>query len=84
MVGNASLKAFAEFTLTAPQREVNPEALLSSFKAAKVHSSPYAYALDTAGDLSLDLIEADPFNGFDTLTVLSDANWVRVQNICGY
>ena len=84
MVGNASLKAFAEFTLTAPQREASQEALLASFKAAKVHSSPYGYALDTAGDLSLALIEADPFHGTNTPTVLSDANWVRVQNICGY
>ena len=84
MVGNASLKAFAEFTLTAPQREVDQEALLVSFEAAKVQASPYAYALDTAGDLSLALIEADPFSGAGTPTVLSDANWVRVQNICGY
>lgn len=84
MVGNASLKAFAEFTLTAPQREASQEALLANFKAAKVHSSPYGYALDTAGDLSLALIEADPFHGTNTPTVLSDANWVRVQNICGY
>ena len=84
MVGNASLKAFAEFTLTAQQREVEQEALLVSFEAAKVQASPYAYALDTAGDLSLALIEADPFSGAGTPTVLSDANWVRVQNICGY
>ena len=84
MVANDSLKAFAELTLTAPQHPANQKTLLASFKAAKIHSSPYAYALDTTGEQSLALIESDPFIGSGTPAVLSDADWVRVQNICGY
>lgn len=84
MLGEDSLKAFAEFTLMAPQVAVNQHALLARFKAAKVHSSPYTYTLDTNDKKSLALIEDDPFIKSNTPVVLSDADWVKVQNICGY
>ena len=83
-IGDESLRTFAEFVLTAPQPDVHKDDLLARFKGAKVQSSPYAYALDTSGEKSLSLIEADPFGQVETPAVLTDADWVSVQSICGY
>ena len=83
-LGDESLRAFAEFILNAPQPKVQKDDLLVRFKDAKVQSSPYAYALDISGKKVLSLIHADPFGTVDTPAVLTDSDWVSVQNICGY
>ena len=35
------------------------------------------------GETTLPLIEGDPMNGRLTEPLLSDADWLRLQNICG-
>jgi hypothetical protein len=77
-----TLASYAERVLTAPQRPVPPDALLSAFEQAGLRSTPYAYAVDPTGETTLPLIEADPHRGAVT-PVISDADWVRLQGICG-
>ncbi len=61
-----------------------PEAdLLAAFAAARIPSTPYAYALDSTGETVLGLIEADPMAGTDVPPVLVDRDWVLLQEICG-
>ena len=59
------------------------ETLLAGFKAWSVRATPYAYALDITGETTLGLIEADPFAAAPPDPLISDADWLRLQNICG-
>jgi len=80
---DAVLKTYAQTLLTTPARAVEDDVLLAGFKAWKVPSAPYAYARDVSGEQTLGLIEADPFAGASPNPVLSDADWLRLQSICG-
>ena len=40
-------------------------------------------ALDITGESTLELIEADPMAGQSPAPVIRDADWVRLQGICG-
>ena len=82
-VAPAALDVYAEHLMT--QSPVPPElrVLLARFAAAALRSTPYAYALDITGETTLELIEGDPMNGRLTEPLLSDADWLRLQNICG-
>jgi len=76
------LKSYASSLLTAPQPHLSDKIMLAGFKAWKVRSTPYAYAVDVSGETTLPLIEADPFVGASPEPVLSDADWLRLQGIC--
>lgn len=82
-VAPAALDAYAEHLMTAPEITPDRPLLIARFEAAELRSSPYAYARDITGETTLDLIEGDPMNGKLTEPLLSDANWLRLQNICG-
>lgn len=78
-----SVTGYAETLLRNSPRPVEDEALLEQFKAAGVPSSPYAYALDPSGEVTLPLIEADPFAGAPPAKpVMPDGDWVALQEIC--
>lgn len=77
------LQSYAEYLLTGPRLAVTDEALLKGFYVQKVRSTPYAYARDMSGEATLALIEADPYAHSPPQPVLSDANWLRLQGICG-
>jgi len=77
------LDDYAETLLTTPPAALPDEVLLAFFDAAEVASSPYAYALDVSGESVLGLIEADPMRGRAQISPLPDADWVRLQGICG-
>ena len=61
---------------------VSDEPLLDRFRNAGVPSSPYAYALDPTGESVLGLIEADPWPKGPPSPVLSDEDWLHLQDIC--
>lgn len=66
-------------------REAPPVAdapLLARFAEAGISSQPYAYARDVSGESVLGLIEADPLRGAHSPALLSDADWVSLQDIC--
>ncbi|MEM6375917.1 MAG: hypothetical protein AAF686_06715 [Pseudomonadota bacterium] len=77
------LDRYAETVLTAPRPALDDETLLYGFRDARLRTTPYAYALDITGETTLSLIEADPYAGRDLSSPLSDADWVRLQGICG-
>lgn len=77
------LQDYARHLLTAPRLPLPDDRLLEGFKTWAVRASPYAYAVDISGETTLGLIEADPFGPGGSEPVLSDADWVRLQGICG-
>ncbi|QJF52189.1 hypothetical protein [Roseobacter ponti] len=77
------LDRYAEELLTRERAMPDPDALLAAFSAVTVRSAPYALARDITGEDVLPLLEADPMAGRDPVALLSDADWLRLQNICG-
>lgn len=82
-LGRETMDHFAEQLLAAPRPTPSDEQILALFATAALPSSPYAYALDITGETVLGLIEADPMAGREIEPVLSDRDWVQLQNICG-
>jgi len=82
-VSSEALDAYAENLLMRPAAKPSIEAQLARFAKAELRSSPYAYARDITGETTLPLIEGDPMSGKLTAPLLSDADWLRLQNICG-
>ena len=78
------LRAHAERLMTEPPEPVATEAMLAGFAHWQVRARPYAYAVDITGESTVELIEADPFAGTaPPPPLLSDADWLRLQEICG-
>lgn len=82
-ISSAALDDYAQHLLTTPPPTPDRAAHLARFGHAKLRSTPYAYAVDITGETTLPLIEGDPMNGKLTAPLISDANWLRVQAICG-
>ncbi len=82
-VSDAALETYAEYLMSQEDRVAADDALLARFADENLHSTPYAQARDGSGETVLALIEADPMNGKDTAPLISDADWLRLQNICG-
>ena len=78
-----ALNAYAETLLTRETVKRQIEGQLARFAKAELRSTPYAYARDITGETTLPMIEGDPMNGKLTAPLLSDADWLRLQNICG-
>ena len=82
-VSDAALDRYAEHLMARPPTVPETLAHLAQFKVAALRSTPYAYAIDITGETVLSLIEGDPMNGQLTEPLMSDADWLRLQNICG-
>jgi hypothetical protein len=80
---DATLTAYTETLLTETPPAIDDQTLLAGFKAWSVRATPYAYARDISGEATLGLIEADPFATSVPEPLMSDADWLRLQNICG-
>ena len=78
-----TLRSYAQHLLTTPPETLEDDTLLRGFAAWSVRARPYAYALDITGETTLGLIEADPFATEIPPPILSDADWLRLQGICG-
>jgi hypothetical protein len=74
---------YAEARLTDPPAAPPAPALLPAFAAAGLPSTPYAYARDVTGESVLPLVEGDPMRGEAALPLMSDGDWVALQNVCG-
>lgn len=81
--GEVALQRYGEAMLTRPPAAVPEEVLLQAFEEAGLRSTPYAYARDISGESTLALIEADPFAAEVPEPLLLDADWLRLQGICG-
>jgi len=82
-ISNDALTIYSEHLLTTSPADVSTQTHLVKFQSASVRSSPYAYAEDTTGETTIDLIEADPFTNSSPLPLLSDGQWISLQSICG-
>jgi len=82
-VAPAALDAYAEHLMTTPVTDPDTAAQIQRFERAALRSTPYAYARDITGETTLNLIEGDPMNGKLTEPLMSDANWLRLQAVCG-
>ena len=79
----AALETYAEHLMTRTATAPELSAHLAQFEAAALRSTPYAYAIDITGETTLAMIEGDPMNGRLTEPLMSDADWLRLQTICG-
>lgn len=82
-MSEADIRSYSEHLLSQDPRPLPLDALLAGFEAAELRTTPYAYARDITGETTLPLIEADPRAAQGSRQVLSDADWVRLQGICG-
>lgn len=80
-----TLDTYAEGMLSRTPPQPDDQALLAAFARYKLRARPYAYALDITGESVLPLIEADPYAppAAPPPPVLRDADWLRLQSICG-
>jgi hypothetical protein len=77
------LRAHAASLLSREALPVADEAVLPRFVAANVSTAPYAFARDITGETVLGLIEANPVRTTASEPLLSDADWISLQDICG-
>ncbi|MBB96992.1 MAG: hypothetical protein CML68_20640 [Rhodobacteraceae bacterium] len=80
-----TLTDYTEYVLTRPRKaltEDEEQTLLAAFAEVRVPSKPYAYARDITGETVLGLIEADPMAGQTAPAVMTDRDWVLLQNVC--
>lgn len=81
-ISPAALTRYAENLLSSPLADVPSEPLLARFNEAQIPSSPYAYSVDITGETTLSLIEADPIPQDAADAIVSDGEWVALQEIC--
>lgn len=77
-----AVEGYADAMLRETPFPVDDAAVLAGFEAAKISSTPFAYARDRSGESVLGLIEADPYRGGSPTPVLTDEDWVSLQAIC--
>ncbi|MBT8411245.1 MAG: hypothetical protein KJP02_05550 [Octadecabacter sp.] len=82
-IGSENLRSYAEAIFASPPPPAPDDILLELFAAGQIPSTPYAYALDITGESTLGLIEADPVPTAQISPLLSDAEWISLQGICG-
>ncbi|MEM8773755.1 MAG: hypothetical protein AAGF53_01900 [Pseudomonadota bacterium] len=78
-----ALESYAEYLLVRSKPQPTDDMVLARFSRAAIRSSPYAYARDVTGEKTISLIEADPFAAKQPKPLLSDADWLQLQAICG-
>jgi hypothetical protein len=76
------LYAHAVTLLAREETPPDDAALLARFAAAEISTVPYAFARDATGESVLTLIEADPARATRPEPLLSDADWISLQDIC--
>jgi len=78
-----TLRSYSRHILLQPKLAIETSSVVARFQDKKLRMSPYAFALDMTGEQTLALIEADVLATWTFEPSLSDADWVRLQNICG-
>ena len=82
-INRSHLRDHAAMLLSNSPTPVDMPALLERFERAGVSTEPFAYALDLSGESVLHLIEADPMRGRLRAPLMSDQDWIALQEICG-
>lgn len=79
---DSALDGYGEAILRSDPAPLDQQALLARFGGLGLSSAPYAYALDPSGETTLALIEGDPTRGLVPQPLMSDGDWVSLQDIC--
>jgi hypothetical protein len=79
---DAALHDHAVALLSRPRPPVPDAALVERFAEARMSTEAYAYARDVSGESVLTLIEADPMRGQPHAALISDEDWLSLQNVC--
>lgn len=82
-ISSEALDAYAQHLMVTSHEEPELARQTAHFAQAFLRSTPYARARDITGETTIELIEGDPMNGKLTEPLMSDPNWLRLQNICG-
>lgn len=82
-IDSDALHAHAVTLLSHEARPVSDEALIARFEKAGLSVVPYARAIQRAAADQQALIYADPMRGLPQTTLISDADWISLQDICG-
>ena len=77
-----SVWGYGEVVLRTPHPKVEDAALIALFKNAEISTAPYAQAQEEAGQTALYLRSYDPFPEGSGRTILSDGEWISLQDIC--
>ena len=77
-----AVQGYAQAILASPIAAVDADQILAAFRTAKISASPYAFAIDSSGEVTLPLIEADAFASGSVPPMLDDAAWLELQSIC--
>jgi hypothetical protein len=78
----AALHDHAVALLSRDGAPVPDAALVERFAEARLSTEAYAYARDVSGESVLTLIEADPMRGQAQDPLISDEDWLSLQNMC--
>ena len=82
LLPDSALAGYGEVFLQRQPDPVPDDLALARFRSAGLASTPYAYAVDPSGETTLGLIEADPLNGLIPEPLMTDGDWVSLQDIC--
>jgi hypothetical protein len=78
-----TLSRYTEYLLSQSPDEIDDSVILARFSAVGIPTTAYAYAEDITGENTLALIEGDTLAGTNSSIVLTDGQWISLQNICG-
>ncbi len=81
-LGPDVLQDYAQHATTTPAILAADDVLANDFERARVALAPWAYTLDPSGDSIAPLLDMDWAKGVSPEPLLSDADWVALQNIC--
>lgn len=81
-IDSAALQAHAVGLLSRETEPAPETRLIARFAAADISLQPYARAQDMPDAARLALIAADPLAGQAGAALISDADWVSLQDIC--
>jgi hypothetical protein len=78
-------EAVAGYTATLlgqPRAQIAVDVLMPRFEAAGVATTPYANTIDPGGERLRKMVEEDPFGTVAPPPLLSDEDWIGLQDIC--
>lgn len=78
----SSLRGYGERMLNQKPVYISDDALLEKFTAAQISSTPYVQFIDPTGEDHDLLREGDPMKGRTSEPLMSDGDWVALQDIC--
>ncbi|MBK6467659.1 MAG: hypothetical protein IPF96_12980 [Rhodobacter sp.] len=78
-----ALQGFGEAFLRSDRGAPPDAALIAAFEQAQIPLTPYAEARAGLGRPAPGLIAADPYKGLIPSPLISDADWIALQSVCG-